>query len=210
MYSKELYNKLKQTNISKDAEKTIERVKAVWGSLDKQQKQEVFNISDLKKATLERTCRIGNLSVTLATALAEISRVDPYYLAAQTDIKQEDISDAIIESFLIDHKYKKLLKETRQTVYYRPEPAEQNIYDQILADKEAEAAIIPDDNTINSVSISQIASNILGTLTDDDKTSLESMTEDDMIYLLKALNLRARFNDDAKSITVLLKKILIE
>jgi len=206
MYSKELYNKLKQTNISKDAEKTIERVKAVWGSLDKQQKQEVFNISDLKKATLERTCRLGNLSVTLATALAEISRADPYYLAAMTDEPREDVSDDVIESFLIDHDYKNLIDETRQNMYYRAEFADQDHYILSVAEKQAESAAAPDTG---SVSIAQIASNILGTLTDDDKTSLESMTEDDMIYLLKALNLRARFNDEAKSITVLLKKILI-
>ena len=209
MYSKELYNKLKQTNISQNAKKTRERVRDVLGSLDRQQKQEVFNISDLKKATLERSCRLGNLSVTLATALAEISRVDPYYLAAQSDEKQEDISDAVIESFLIDHNYKNLIEESRPMLYYRPEYTEENQFVQSQADKEPETGMVP-DNAINNASISQIASNILGTLTDDDKTSLESMTEDDMIYLLKALNLRARFNDEAKSITVLLKKILIE
>jgi len=208
MYSKELYNKLKQTNISVDQDKTRDRVRAVWAALDKQQKQEVFNISDLKKATLERTCRLGNLSVTLATALAEISRVDPYYLAAQTDIKQENISDMTIESFLADHDYEDLLEDARQTVYYRPEYKEQAQYIEPAAD------ILPDaaeehDNEISNVSIAQIASDITGALTDDDKASLESMTEDDMIYLLKALNLRARFNDEAKAVTVLLRKILI-
>ena len=208
MFSKELYNKLKQTNISHDARRTRDRVKTVWSALDKQQKQEVFNISDLKKATLERTCREGNLSVKLATALAEISRVDPYFLAAMTDDMQEDVSDAVIEAFLIDHNYKNLIDETKQTVYYRPEYAENSLYAQLAAETPAENIAAP-ENPVNNASISQIASNILGTLTDDDKTSLESMTEDDMIYLLKALNLRARFNDDAKSITVLLKKILI-
>ena len=208
MYSKELYNKLKQTNVSADKEKTKERVKAVWLELDKPQRQEVFNISDLKKATLERTCRMGNLSVTLATALAEISRVDPYYLAALTDDRQDDIPDSVIESFLKEFDYARLIEETKQAIYFRPDYAEQDQYDQSFTDKDAEAASVY-NNSMNGLSISQIASNILGTLTDDDKTSLESMTEDDMIYLLKALNLRARFNDDAKSITVLLKKILI-
>ena len=209
MFSKEFYNKLKQTNISKDPVKTKDRVRAVWGSLDKQQKQEVFNISDLKKATLERSCRLGNISITLATALAEISRVDPYFLVGLSDVKDENISDAVIESFLIDHNYKNLLEESHQTIYYRPDYTEQIQYAQApVPDNKLQAANVP-DNTVNNASISQIASNILGTLTDDDKTSLESMTEDDMIYLLKALNLRARFNEDAKSITVLLKKILI-
>ena len=207
MYSKELYNKLKQTNISKDPEKTKDRVKAVWAALDKQQKQEVFNISDLKKATLERTCRLGNISVILATALAEIARVDPYYLAAITDTKQEDVSDAVIDSFLIDHNYKNVLHETQQNVYYKPEYNEEYHNAHSNADKMSETAQFPDASS--SAFIPQIASNILGSLSDDDKTSLESMTEDDMIYLLKALNLRARFNEDAKSITVLLKKILI-
>ena len=204
MYSKELYNKLKQTNISKDRDKTRERVKAVWTALDKQQKQEVLNISDLKKATLERTCRVGNLSVTLATALAEITRIDPYYLAAITDDMQTNIPDSTIESFLIDHKYKNLIRETRQTIYYRPEHAEQSPDTDMETDTEGSAGA-----ELNSASIPQIASNILSALTDDEKASLESMSEDDMINLLKALNLRARFNEDAKSITVLLKKILI-
>ena len=208
MYNKELYNKLKQTNVSKDPEKTKERVKAVWSALDKQQKQEVFNISDLKKATLERSCRLGNISAILATALAEISRIDPYYLAAITDVKQEDIPDSVIESFLIDHNYKNVLNETLQEMYYRPEFSDDYPNTRFAADKPADGIFIT-DITANCALIPQIASNILGALTDDEKTSLESMTEDDMIYLLKALNLRARFNEEAKSITVLLKKILI-
>jgi hypothetical protein len=207
MYNKEFYNKLKQTNVSKDPEKTKERVKAVWTALDKQQKQEVFNISDLKKATVERTCRLGNVSVILATALGEIARVDPYYLAAVTDENQENVSDARIEQFLIDHDYKNVLRETRQNTF-KPEYTEDYQYAPPDAGKPAEVPSVPDD-AAGSPSIPVIASNMLDTLTDDDKTSLESMTEDDMIYLLKALNLRARFNEDAKSITVLLKKILI-
>ena len=208
MYSKELYNKLKQTNISRNAEKTKERVKAVWQTLDKQQRQEVFNISDLKKATLERSSRLGNISVTLATALAEVTRIDPYYLAALTDVKQENVSDSVIESFLIDHNYKKLINEAKQNVYYHQDYTEQIPIMQTIPDGQTEQARIIETN-VNHASISQIAANILDTLTDADKTSLESMAEDDMIYLLKALNLRARFNDDAKTITVLVKKILI-
>ena len=207
MYNKELYNKLKQTNISKDATKTRERVKAVWMSLDKQQKQEVFNISDLKKATLERTCRLGNISAILATALAEISRVDPYYLAAQTDMKQEDIPDSTIESFLIDHGYKNVISET-QSMYYRPEYPEDYLNIHSISDKSPEHFNFPNEAG-SSAFFNQVATNILSSLNDDDKSALESMSEDDMLYLLKAINLRARFNEDAKSTIVLLKKILI-
>jgi len=207
MFNKELYNKLKQTNVSKDPEKTKERVRAVWTSLDKQQKQEVFNISDLKKATLERTCRLGNISAILATALAEVARVDPYYLAAITDVNQDDVSDTTIESFLIDHDYKNVLNETQQNMYFRPDFDDHHNV-RSVSDRHADL-ISFQDAVVSGAFIPQIASNILGMLSEDDKTSLESMTEDDMIYLLKALNLRARFNEDAKAITVLLKKILI-
>ena len=204
MYSKELYNKLKQTNISQDKDKTRERVKALWNSLERQQKREVLNISDLKKATVERSGREGNLSVRLATALAEISRVDPNYLAAVTDEKQTNVPDSAIESFLIDHKYHDLVRESRRTIYYRPEFAGQNRY----TDKEAEisAGI---GGVARNPSIPRLASDIFRMLTEDEKASLESMSEDDMINLLKAVNLRARFNDEAKSIIILLKKILI-
>ena len=202
MYSKELYNKLKQTNVSLDKEKTRERVKALWNALEKNQKQEVLNISDLKKATVERTGREGNLSVRLATALAEISRVDPYYLAAITDEMQANVPDSTIESFLIDHKYHDLVREFKRTVYYRPDYAGQNRY----AGRDAAA---PAGAPARSASISQIASEVSKMLTDDEKASLESMGEDDMINLLRAVNLRARFNDEAKSVSILLKKILI-
>ncbi|MDR2650145.1 MAG: hypothetical protein LBB94_10580 [Clostridiales bacterium] len=207
MYNKEFYNKLKQTNITQDREKTKERVKAVWMTLDKQQKQEVFNISDLKKATLERTCRLGNISAILATALAEVTRVDPYYLAALTDENQENVSNERIEQFLMDHDYKNILNEAKQNSYI-PEYIDDYHTVRPDVDKPSEITIFPYDS-VSGPSIPLIASSILDTLSDDDKTSLESMTEDDMIYLLRALNLRARFNEDAKSITVLLKKILI-
>ncbi|MDR1913089.1 MAG: hypothetical protein LBQ68_01210 [Clostridiales bacterium] len=195
MLSKEIYGKLKQTDVSKDHEKTRERVKATWSTLDKRQRSEVFNISGLKKATLERTGRLGNISAILATALSEVSRIDPYYITAKSDEQRENISEKRIESFLIELGYEDMLIAAQQKVY-RP------------IDSDG-APVTLESEEVETNPLLKTAKNLLEELTEEQKASMDSMSEEEMEYLNKSLNLRARFNEDAKSLLGLLKLILI-
>ena len=54
MFEQEFIKKLKQTNISKDGEKTKARVNTLWQALNKEQKSEILTLADISRATVYR------------------------------------------------------------------------------------------------------------------------------------------------------------
>jgi hypothetical protein len=201
MLTRDVYNKLKQTNITKRPEVTKERVKGIWDALEKHQRQEIFSVSGLKKTTLDRTNREGNISAKLTTALAEVTRIDPYYIAAMTDEKSESVSDHRIESFLISLGYQNVLREVREKAF-KPTIVQE-------PDNKAPAKPEPESTDKSDISLLSMAKLRVDKLTDDERNSLDSMSEEEMLYLLKSLALRSRFSDEAKALSGLLKLILI-
>ncbi|MDR1537026.1 MAG: hypothetical protein LBU32_03350 [Clostridiales bacterium] len=196
MISKEVFSGLKQTNISKDSEKTKVRVKAVWQSLSKDAKQEIFNISGLKKATVERTCRMGNISAILTVALGQVAGVDPQFLIGESD-DRNPIDEETIPNFLIDLGYEKLLNE--QSARYSDDFSSPYFGNYGESDSKAPT----------HASILAIAGRQKASLSEEQAAIIDTMSEEELIYLTKALFLRAKFNDDAAALTNLLKLILI-
>jgi hypothetical protein len=195
MISREVFQGLKQTNISKDKEKTKIRVKAIWQSLGKDAKQEIFAISGLKKATVERTCRMGNISAILTVALGKVAGIDPDFIIGSSD-ERNPVTEEDLEDFLAEQGYEKLLAQ--QTDDYSENYGS---YYSAAADQEKK--------TPSNSSILSIATKQKSLLSDEQAEIIDAMSEDELIYLTKALFLRAKFNDDASLLTTLLKLILI-
>jgi hypothetical protein len=107
MLDRESMNKLKKSNISKDAEKTKERVRAVWKSLKKDVRNEILEYSDLKQVTVERAYTNGGISAKLVAAFSQILRIDPLFLTGQSD-EQRQYREPMIIKFLTDLGYTKL------------------------------------------------------------------------------------------------------
>ena len=105
-----LLSKLKQSNISKDAEKTKSRVKSLWKATDKPTREVVLDLAGVKIVTLQRTYLNGNISARMALALAKTLNVNPYYLIGQID-EVGTFSDTVMTDLLRELKYDKLLAE---------------------------------------------------------------------------------------------------
>jgi hypothetical protein len=196
MISKEVFSGLKQTNISVNKDKTKVRVKAVWQSLGKDAKQEIFNISGLKKATVERTCRMGNISAILTIALGKVAGIDPDFLTGRSD-ERNPVTEEDLESFLVKFGYEKLL--TDQGAKYTD-----NFGGPFYSYGDQ-----PEKKNPTNSSILAIANKQKSLLSEEQAEIIDAMSEEELIYLTKALFLRAKFNDDAAVLTNLLKLILI-
>jgi len=110
MEFKELVSKLKQSNISKHGDKTKARVKPLWKTANKDEREAILSISDVKDVSIRRAYVTGSISAKLVAAISKTLNVNPYYLTGQVD-EAGEYSETLLVELLKDHKYDKLLTE---------------------------------------------------------------------------------------------------
>ena len=109
MINEKIIKKLKQTNISVDAEKTKVRVLELWKAASKAQKLAVEEAAGISRATIYRVYNTGSISAKLVTPMAQSFNVDPNYLIGKTNASGECTVEILI-SFLTELGYGDLLK----------------------------------------------------------------------------------------------------
>ena len=123
---------LKRTNISKDPEKTKERVTALWQGLKIKQKQAIRELAGTTAQPIYRTQETGNISARMTFAFAQSLGVSPAYITGEADERGE-CTEAAVRDLLQKHGYKALIAELppaeRQKRAYtrhpKPEPEEE-------------------------------------------------------------------------------------
>ena len=115
MINAALIQQLKQSNISKDAEKTSARVQEIWKAASAAEKQAVCDLSGSAKATIYRIFKTGGVSAKLVIAIAQVLKVDPLYLTGEAESRGA-YNEAAATSFLSRLGYDKLLIEQDKAV----------------------------------------------------------------------------------------------
>ena len=106
----ELVSKLKQSNISKNGDKTKARVKPLWKAASKDQREAILSLADVKDVSVRRAYVTGSISAKLTAAISKTLNVNPYYLTGQFD-EAGEYSESLLVEMLEDLKYDKLLAE---------------------------------------------------------------------------------------------------
>lgn len=199
MFSQELIQKLKQTNISKNGEKTKERVKVAWQTLKSEQKEEVISLAGLTKASVYRVFQTGAVSAKLTVPIAQAADVNPYYLTGQ-DENIGKYSEEIALRLLNELGYNALLSEYEQ----KPQKGRRKkakTADEIENEnndvKEAAEIVASETPVIEETGQGATASNVEIESTES-KASLPAgsafadinLTEDEIMLLLKSIMLR--------------------
>ncbi|MDR3238941.1 MAG: hypothetical protein LBT44_02490 [Clostridiales bacterium] len=197
MISRAIFNDLKQVDVSKNKALTSERVSALWARMQKEQREQIYIQAGIQKNTVDRTRRMGNISVTLACVLAQVMDVDPYYLTAETGVDQGAEEGRILQ-FLVDHNYQKTL-DRHSAIHNGGNPVP----------KSKPAKVSHDPINAAEISIESFADDKISSLTPEEKSLLEGMSEEEIISLLQSLYLRSKYNDSAKNLVGLLKLLLI-
>ena len=99
MITRETMAFIKRKNVSKDAEKTKQRVEADYSSLRNSEKSNIFAISGLSRSSIYLTVKTGRLSARLALAMAHTLNVSPLYYTGETD-DREELTEANLRYFL--------------------------------------------------------------------------------------------------------------
>ncbi|MCL2164877.1 MAG: hypothetical protein FWH55_10920, partial [Oscillospiraceae bacterium] len=101
---------LKRTNISKDPEKTKERVTALWQGLKIKQKQAIRTLADITAQPIYRTQETGTISARLVLAFAQSLNINPYYLTGEAD-EPGECTELLIRELLLKYGYRALVAE---------------------------------------------------------------------------------------------------
>ena len=167
MITSALIQQLKQSNISKNGEKTSKRVQKVWKAATSDQKAAVCELSGSAKATVYRIFKTGGISAKLALAMGKVLYVDPLYLTGELD-EPGEYADADALELLVRLGYTKLLAEHEKAQRRAQRDAAKQVRKDELSAEDDERAELKD------------------------APSNEIVTSADILVLLQALEIRAK------------------
>ena len=175
MLNAALIQQLKQSNISKDGVKTSAHVQEVWKAASAADKQAVCDLCGSAKATVYRIFKTGGISAKLAIALAQVLHVDPLYLTGESD-ERGAYNESAAKTFLSRLGYDGLMMEQEKAVRRAQREAARKQEEAAAEEqKQAEdAPAAPEKPAVKEAPAGEI------------------VTNDDLLVLLRSLEIRAK------------------
>lgn len=214
MLTTELLKELKQVNVSKDVEKTRQRIKDDFSSAPRAVKKEIETLSGQKRHSFYRAYETGSANARIVLAMAQTLNVSPDYYTGQIDEKLP-LEENTISHFLSACGYTELAEELRAEQAPKQNRARKS--------KKAEAAFVraAAEDAAAAACAPPTAHDAVKETDEDEPmdfsiecnekihAKMQSMTEDEAILLLRALFLRADANDEAARAAELVKLCLL-
>lgn len=223
MLKPETIKELKQNNVSKNAEKTMERLQSIWKPLAAPKREEILELTGLVKSSIQRAYKTGNVSAKIVAAVSQVMEVDPLYLCGISD-EQRPYEDDIVVSFLTDLGYdigkkdiikkRKLRKPAASADAVAPAdaatPPEAPADDTPVKENKTNTAVVPPAKAVDGIpAFSSISASLVALLDSEAKGNLGNLTEDDIILMVKSLSVQAGFSTDKKEKLELIKCLLL-
>ena len=237
MLTSERIKQLSQADIAKDSEKVKERVRTLWSSLDKKARQEILDLAGVTRFTVERTYKNGNISAKLVAAMAQTQKVNPAYLAGESDEmhkftaaglnkflaanskrfaeEQAKLKTTLKESVISEEQseepaYRKMTRKKREKT--EPKPKNAGRKKNVLSDNKLHSSKHFDTSDLPDISVMDIVTSLANMLNDSpdnsENRSLNKISDDELVSLLNGLLLRAKYNNEKEVILNLIKYIL--
>ncbi|MDR0326410.1 MAG: hypothetical protein LBI19_09985 [Oscillospiraceae bacterium] len=197
MITPELIERLKQVNVSKDKDKTAERVKNAFASASRKQKHLIESLSGQKRTSIYRVFKTGSLSAKILLPLSENLNITPFWFTGESD-EMEPCSDALILSFLDGRGYK---FSPKQSARGRKAAAQTGAAQE---EKPARAARTSPPVEEETVTVSITLSN-----TPKMQDAVTNLDADNAVQLLHALYLRAKAGGNAEQLWDVVKLCLL-
>ncbi|MCL2363468.1 MAG: hypothetical protein FWC71_02265 [Defluviitaleaceae bacterium] len=200
MFKPDFIQKLKQSNISTTPEKTTERVRSIWRPLSRNTRNDILTLADVKKPSIERAYKTGNISAKIVVSMSQVLELDPRYILGTSDEQRPFNSDLLIE-FLKEHNYD-VSKRNLTTTRKRKDTTVAN-----------DAPLTSDDTDYMECPAQPNLLPVLEQLTayfgDDVRAKLADLADDDMFAMLASLMVQADINEAKQDRLNLIKYLLV-
>jgi hypothetical protein len=208
MVTPELIERLKQVNVSKDKDKTAERVKSAFTSASRKQKNDIEKLTGLKRTSIYRVYKTGNLSAKILLPLSKVLNVTPFWFTGETD-DMDKCTDALILSFLDGRGYKNLANLNPKRAKKAAAPAKNKA--EVKAKGEVKEKPASAEIKTAPVSEEENTVTIPITLTNAPKMreAIDTLDADSASKLLGALYLRAKAGGNAEQLLDVVKLCLL-
>ena len=198
-----MIDRLSKKNISKDGEKTKQRVADVWKSASKKEKAKVKNLASNIYTTIKNITETGTITAKAVISLSYVLNINPFYLTGETD-KHGNCSDDLLTELLTKLEYKNLKKPNEKSedeaidLLGIVETAIENIKETIAEQQES--------NEFVGVEINEKPVDF----TPEIQTAADNLSEDEIMTLIRALLIRAKAgNADSSQIARQIKLLLL-
>ena len=200
MFKPEFIKKLKQSNISTTPKKTAERVRSIWRPLGRNTRNEILVLADVKKPSIERAYKTGNISAKILVSMAQVLQIDPLYILGTVDEQRPFESDLLIE-FLKAHNYDVSKRNLTTT---RKHKSSETASDELLSSDEVDCSVCQAQPNLSPM-LEQL-SVFFG---EDVKNKLEYLQDDDMHAMLASLLVQAGINEAKQDRLAIIKYLLL-
>jgi hypothetical protein len=218
MLKAEFIRELKKTNISKDSEKTKQRLRAAWQPLSKDQREETLALADMKKVSVERAYKTGGASAKVVIALAQVLNIDPKYFTGESDEQGVYEVDAVTK-YLVDLGYDigkgdvvRRRAAKKATSVDKATPA-----DSQNTNAPEKSSVVADATADNANKLPKsfaeqldaLANNMTKQLSEDVRGMIDGITEENVNHLYKSLCIQSDYSGDKKNRAALIKCLLL-
>ena len=209
--------------ISKNLDDTKARMAVQWQKIvSKEEENEFCAKYSLTKNIITKTQKDGRISLRIAAALSQELSVNPYFLTCDSDDFKEYSEEKLMQ-FLTEHGYEKPPKPVENNAETKTGSTGANTTNSSSKDassiaKNAEGAKGDDSkpkevravhqNPYVEIMRSRIEDKLL-TMSSDELSKIDSITERNAQELLKSLYLRAEYDEDIKRLGVIIKLALL-
>ena len=210
MLTAEQMKSLKQVNVSVDAEKTKIRIKEDFSCASKDVKNKIAGLTGQAKNSIYRVYNTGTVGARLVLAMSQILDVTPFYYTGEQDDK-EPFQETLALLFLQQRGYKKLLNELGVKNGKKIRKPRGSKKSDDTPTSPANDTDIKDEPAVSVNEESAKTVNIQMALSDSDEMNktMEDLTEDNAVLLLKSLFYRSKAGGQAKELANLVKRCLL-
>ena len=207
MYDKKVLANFKRTNISKDSEKTKDRIRYAWYDAPLSKRDEILELSGLKKLSIHRVYKTGIVTARAAVAFSQVLSIDPEYLIGVTDEPRE-YSDDILHRFVtgLGYKVRRAYGTHNKKIGQTPTSDEQlpNQDNEQNGSPESPEGLSP-----GLIDIDSFADKLFLALDDNTISLLNNLCEDELQLLVKGLVIQSKLNKQKMNHLLLVKYLLL-
>jgi len=162
-----------------DAEKSQPRLRQLWKNATEIQRKEILDLTGAAASSIDRARRSGRVSAKIVVPMAAVCNVSPFYLIGMTD-QTGPCDEDEINAFLEHFGYVKRVGGKGTK----------------KIDKQSE-------------NVAAAKEMLMATIDDSQRAFMDRMSVDDIVAMIRAMAVRAEYDDKYKQMLLYLKMLLL-